>query len=137
MYLPSARLRTHLLRFLGVGSVALMIDLGGFYLLSTVVPTIAAKALSFVAATQFVFACSKYWTFADAAPGHGGWQFFQFNSLYLVTLVANTAVHSVVLYVTTVPSLGALLIASTTSTTINFLVQRHYIFIAPPPPTQE
>lgn len=113
-------------RFLIIGAGALIIDIGGYELLNLYLNGLAAKALSFIAATQFAYACNKYWTFAK--PERSGVEFLQFNTLYAATLGVNVAVHSALTNFTDTPSLLALLLASAGGTTLNFIGQRHWIF---------
>jgi len=119
----------HLARFLVVGACTVGVDFVVYRsLLLLQVPTVAAKATSFVVATMLAYVLNRRWTFSAEGDRR---TVIAFAGLYACTLVANVTVNSVVLRLARgVPADVeiAFLAAQAVSTTINFLVMRHLIF---------
>ena len=119
----------HLARFLVVGACTVATDFVIYQLLLLAhVPTVPAKATSFVVATVLAYVLNQRWTF-DAEGDRR--TVAAFVALYACTLVANVTVNSLVLHL--VDGVRgdveiAFLAAQAVSTTINFLVMRQLIF---------
>ena len=128
-------LRAQLVRFVLIGAVAALVDLGAYQLLllaGTWAPL--AKGVSFVLGTTTAYLLNRRFTFASSAGGRG--RFLGVVLLYASTFAVNVAVASVVLWLLEAPSVGtpplpalvAWFVAQACATTINFVVMRTVIF---------
>ena len=123
------------MRFVLVGGLAALVDLGVYQLL-LLVETWAplAKGVSFVLGTTTAYLLNRRFTFASARGGGG--RFVGFLLLYGSTFAVNLGVASLVLWLLDAPSVGtppvpalvAWFVAQACATTINFVVMRTVIF---------
>lgn len=128
-------LRAQLVRFVLVGGLAALVDLGVYQLL-LLVDTWAppAKGVSFVLGTTTAYLLNRRFTFASASGGRR--RFLGFLLLYGSTFAVNVGVASLVLWLLDAPSMGtppvpalvAWFVAQACATTINFVVMRTVIF---------
>ncbi|MBX3073501.1 GtrA family protein [Candidatus Obscuribacterales bacterium] len=121
-------------RFLVAGGSAVACDTAVYFLLLPFLPPSISKAISFIAGTIVAFLLNKFWTFKKPKRSHV--EIVKFICLYLSTLGANVAVNRVMLDVapTLIPMLKpyeaqfAFLAATGTSTVLNFLGQKFWVF---------
>lgn len=123
-------LSRQLQRFIIVGFTTVAIDFAvyGIILLFDT-PIAPAKAIGFIAGTIFAYFANKLWTFDRAKGGKN--VFVLFTALYLATLAINVVVNSAVIVLiseTEWAFLGAFLVATGTSATLNFLGMRSIVF---------
>lgn len=87
-----------------------------------------AKACSFLAGSLVAYVINKYWTFEQGGASHA--DVLKFGVLYASTLGANVAVNK--LSLTVLPGVYALafLAATGTSTVLNFIGQKYWVFKA-------
>ena len=126
------QLNGEILRFLLVGGVAAMVDLGLYLLLDALgLPTFAAKLVSFVAVGLLVYGAHKTITFRNRTPNHLV-SISQFLVLYATTLGLNVVANEVLLAVIPLPrdwQVGlAWLGATALSASVNFLGGKLIVF---------
>jgi len=121
-------LKKELSRFLVSGVSAVATDYGTYLLFQQWVDIAPAKGASFVAGSIVAFILNKYWTFEqpDDSFNHA----VRFTLLYLSTLGANVAVNAATLYLWPGFLTWAFLVATGTSTLLNFLGQKFWVFKA-------
>ncbi len=85
-----------LVRFIIVGLVNTLVDLGAFYLIGLIpgMPEIAAKAMSYVLGICNSFFWNKYWTFGAARSARGRREFALFFLVNLPPLAVNVVVFT-------------------------------------------
>jgi putative flippase GtrA len=128
-------LKAQLVRFVAIGAVAAVVDLGVYQLLLALgVWAPLAKGISFILGTTTAYVLNRRFTFASSKGGSG--KFLGFVLLYGSTFAANVAVASLVLWLMHAPSVGtppipglvSWFVAQAVATTINFIVMRTVIF---------
>ena len=128
-------LRAQLVRFVLIGGLAALVDLGVFQLL--LLPGLwapLAKGVSFVLGTTTAYLLNVRFTFASSTGGRG--RFLGFVVLYGSTFAVNVAVATLVLHLLgaptvdtpPLPALVSWFVAQACATTINFIVMRTVIF---------
>lgn len=117
--------RRELLRFLIAGSSAVAVDGGTYAVLLRYFSHWPSKMTSFILGSIVAFLLNKYWTFEKPEPS--GPEVIRFAVLYTTTLLANTLVNSGALWLTNQVFLSFLL-ATGTSTVLNFLGQKFWVF---------
>ena len=128
-------LRAQLVRFVLIGGVAALVDLGVYQLLllgGAWAPL--AKGVSFVLGTTTAYLLNRRFTFASSAGGRS--RFLGVVLLYVSTFAVNVAVASLVLWLLDAPTVGtpplpalvSWFVAQACATTINFVVMRTVIF---------
>ncbi len=118
--------KQELLKFLVTGILAVATDFSSYWLLSDLIPIDMAKGISFVLGSIVAFFLNKLWTFEHDSPMASA--AFQFACLYSLTFLSNVAVnHLSLVYVADIRLLGFLL-ATTTSTILNFIGMKHWVF---------
>jgi len=122
-------LKKQLSRFLVVGLSAVITDFTVYFILLTVLPHPPAKILSFIAGTLVAYIFNKYWTFEK--PHRSNYELITFFLLYTVTLVANVGVNTLALNLLPQYTLLAFLCATATSTILNFIGQKWWVFRDP------
>jgi len=124
-----------LMRFLFAGGSAVACDTVVYALLFPILPSPSvAKGISFISGTIVAFLLNKFWTFKK--PKRSGAEVAKFVCLYVSTLGANIAVNRLTLdhAASIVPMLKsyetqfAFLAATGTSTVLNFLGQKFWVF---------
>ena len=126
-------LRTQLVRFVLTGGLSAVVDFGLLVLLMALgLGHTAAKALSFVAGTTTAYLINRRWTFR-AEPSRR--RFLAVVVLYAVTFALQVGLFSLLFTALTRAGLGelavqviAFVIAQGVATTVNFVVQRAFIF---------
>jgi putative flippase GtrA len=121
-------------RFLIVGLLNTVVDLGAFYLLTLIpgMPDIAAKTISYVLGICNSFVWNKYWTFSAGSSQRGVREFAVFFAVNLPPLVVNIVVFTLLgLWVdsgSTWVRLGKAFAAAVISVAWNFLGSRYLAF---------
>lgn len=126
-------LSAQLVRFVLTGGLSAVVDFGLLVLLMHVgLGHTPAKALSFVAGTTTAYLINRRWTFR-AAPSRR--RFLAVVALYAVTFALQVGLFSLVYAVMTSHDFSrltiqvvAFVIAQGVATTVNFIVQRVFIF---------
>ena len=119
------KLKGELKRFLIAGLSAVGTDFITYYVMLNFLHHDIAKTLSFISGTVVAFVVNKYWTFERYEKGYK--QIFQFIILYSTTLFINVIVNRLVLNFAELVFL-AFLIATGTSTILNFVGQKWWVF---------
>ena len=114
--------------FLISGCLAVGTDFLVYFFLQTVYlwPASVAKALSFLAGTLVAYGLNKYWTFKQ--PGRSVREAGKFCLLYAITLGINVSVNKGVLAFFPQALLWGFLWATGTSTGLNFIGQKWWVF---------
>jgi len=115
-----------MLRFLVSGGLAVITDLVSYYLLIETLSTDSAKAISFVLGSIVAFFMNKIWTFESNSQTSTA--ILQFATLYTATFFANVAVNHLILQYAFNVTLIAFLFATATSTILNFLGMKFWVF---------
>jgi len=126
-------LRTQLVRFVLTGGLSAVVDFGLLVALMALgLGHTPAKALSFVAGTTTAYLINRRWTF-KAEPSRR--RFLAVVVLYAVTFALQVGLFSVLFTTLTDAGLSrlavqvaAFVIAQGVATTVNFVVQRTFIF---------
>ncbi|MGH3821345.1 MAG: GtrA family protein [Pseudonocardiaceae bacterium] len=124
-----SRLSTQLTRFVVVGGVAFVVDLGSYQALLTIGLWVhLAKAVAFIAGTSTAYLINRRWTFQGKG---GGAEYASIVALYGITFVVQVGMNAMMLALLP-PFHGeftcAFLVAQGLATVINFIVQRTVIF---------
>ena len=118
--------KRQLSRFIIVGCAAVATDfIFYFFLISSITHT-PAKTISFIAGTIVAYIFNKYWTFKRPKRSHA--EIFQFFILYTITLGVNVGVNTAILYLFPKYTLIAFFFATGTSTVLNFIGQKWWVF---------
>ncbi len=115
-----------MLRFLVSGGLAVLTDLVSYYWLVETLSTDSAKAISFVLGSIVAFFMNKIWTFESnnqTSTAHTT----IFNALHC-NFFANIAVNHLILQSTLNSTLIAFIFATATSTILNFLGMKFWVF---------
>lgn len=113
-------------RFLVVGTSAVITDFILYFLLINFLPPSVAKTISFIAGTVIAYIFNKHWTFEKS--GKTRYEIVKFIVLYSSTLSANVAINALFLYIFPEYILLAFLFATGTSTVLNFIGQKWWVF---------
>ena len=113
-------------RFLVAGVIAFTTDMLVYFMLLKFITHSPAKALSFILASVVAYLLNKYWTFNLKEKSL--MQVFNFTLLNTSTLGANVAVNKITLFILPYQVVLAFLCASGTSTVLNFLGQKFWVF---------
>jgi putative flippase GtrA len=119
-------LKKQLFRFLITGSSAVIIDSLIYYLLLNIFSTEISKAISFICGAAFAFVLNRLWTFNrnKQAIEH----LWRFIILYMITLTINVMVNKGCLLILPEQLTLAFLTATGTSTVLNFIGQKWWVF---------
>lgn len=121
-------------RFLVSGGSAVACDTTVYFLILPWVQPSLAKAISFISGTIVAYLLNKFWTFKKPKRSHI--EVLKFIGLYISTLGANVAVNrltldhaaAVVPFVKPFETQFAFLAATGTSTVLNYLGQKFWVF---------
>ena len=116
-----------IIRFVIVGGIAVIID-GIVYVLMVrflMIDHSISKRLSFIFGSIWAFLANKHFTFRSSAPV--GREMIIFSALYITTYLVNGWVHDITWEASSIDWLS-FLIATTTSTIINFVGQKFIVF---------
>ena len=114
-----------LLKFCVGGGSAVVIDFITYLLLSNIVQVSTAKAISYVVGATVGFVINKLWTFQCKKFKMS--EIMKYIVLYCCSAFANTFVNKIVLRLSS-SIIFAFLCATGTSTIINFLGQKFWVF---------
>jgi putative flippase GtrA len=115
-----------LIRFLFSGGAAVVTDFAVYYLLHPYTTYAVAKGISFVTGSIVAFLLNKYWTFGMNEYAHS--EVIKFAILYTLTLGANMGVNELCLTQLHFAVWLAFLFATGTSTVLNFIGQKWWVF---------
>jgi putative flippase GtrA len=121
-------------RFIVVGLINTLVDIGAFYLLSLIpgMPHTLAKGISYVLGICNSFFWNKYWTFGAAKSARGAREFAIFFAVNLPPLVVNIVVFRVLgIWLdsgSTAERMLKALVAAVVSVAWNFLGSRYFAF---------
>ncbi|MBI5196135.1 MAG: GtrA family protein [Nitrospirae bacterium] len=113
-------------RFIAVGLLAVGTDLSVYTLLLNFLTHSPAKAVSFISGTIVAYLLNKYWTFEQKKKSFS--EAVRFAALYASTLGVNVAVNKISLMLLPMWIFFAFLAATGTSTILNFLGQKFWVF---------
>lgn len=114
-----------ILKFLVGGGSAVIVDAVLYAILKMYIDFSAAKAISYIAGAAVGFVINKLWTFESKNFKIA--EILKYIILYICSALANTGVNKFVLWL--LPStIFAFLCATGTSTIINFLGQKFFVF---------
>ena len=114
-----------LLKFCVGGGSAVVVDFVVYLLLKNIVQVSTAKAISYVTGAAAGFVINKLWTFQCKKFKVS--EIIKYIALYICSAFANTLVNKFVLML--LPSVTfAFLCATGTSTIINFIGQKFFVF---------
>ena len=114
-----------ILKFLVGGGSAVIVDAIVYAILKQHINISLAKAISYVTGAAVGFVINKLWTFESKRFKID--EVFKYIVLYVCSALANTGVNRLVLLI--IPStVFAFLCATGTSTIINFLGQKFFVF---------
>ncbi len=119
-------LKKELPRFLVAGFSAVGTDLVTYLIMIDWLSKPVAKGASFILGSIVAFLINKYWTF-EAKPLKVQ-ETFAFVVLYVSTLSINVAVNHLVLYTFPLMLMLAFLMATGTSTVLNFIGMKFWVF---------
>jgi putative flippase GtrA len=133
LWLRVLRAAPQLRGFVFAGLVGTLIDYGFYHLYDQWLPPLFSKGLAFSSATLFVYWMNKFWTFKQ--PLHSKREISAFFALYTASMLASTSVEGAtagaVLPLLAHPrsiKLMAFVLATGTSTIINFIGQKFWVF---------
>ncbi len=119
-------LKKQLFRFVIVGCTAVATDFISYTFLLTFLDYAPAKSISFILGTVVAYLCNKHWTFER--PKHSQKEVYRFVVLYTTTLGVNVGINHATLLFFPGLVLIAFLCATGTSTILNFIGQRWWVF---------
>jgi putative flippase GtrA len=114
------------LRFIVSGGLAVSTDLISYYLLIDHISIDSSKAISFILGSIVAFTLNKLWTFQSKAQISVA--ALQFSILYTITFMANVSVNHITLFYIETITPVAFLLATGTSTILNFLGMKFWVF---------
>lgn len=127
-------LKTQLFRFAVSGGIAFVVDFGllSLFQLGFGLVEYQARSISFIAGTTTAYLINRRWTFRSEASRS---RFLAVASLYALTFAVNIGLQKGCSHLFTgwgwaeaVAMTGAFVIAQGVGTTVNFIVQRMFIF---------
>lgn len=123
----NTKTRKQLLRFICVGILAVLVDFLVYFMLIeiTSINYAVSKFISFYSGTLVSYIINKLWTFEQKQKSQK--QFWLFMILYMTTLGVNVGVNSIVLLIFN-NILFAFICATGTSTVLNFIGQKYWVF---------
>ncbi len=135
------KLKKELCRFIIAGCCAVATDCLFYYLLSHFLDLSISKGISFLLGTIVAYLINKYYTFEQKRKSKS--EIVRFLGLYISTLVANIFVNKIALillpmifkYILILNNfemikLFAFLCATGTSTILNFIGQKYWVFVS-------
>lgn len=120
------QIKKEISKYLIVGILAFGTDFLVYFFLLRFLSYSLAKAISFISACILAFTLNKYWTFSFKKKTFS--QMVKFTILNLSTLGANVAVNKLNLIIFPKLVTFAFLAASGTSTVLNFIGQKWWVF---------
>jgi len=121
-------LKKELKMFIMAGFSAVATDASTYYLLFNFLGHSPAKAISFISGSAVAYVLNKYLTFEQTRKSYP--EVLRFGMLYTTTLGVNVAVNKLSLTLLSGWVFAAFLIATGTSTVLNYLGQKFWVFKA-------
>ena len=121
-----SKTKRELKRFIIAGLFAVGTDLISYYLLLNILTHNYAKGISFLFGTIVAYFINKFWTFQKNEKSFK--ELIQFGLLYFFTLILNVIVNNITLELSGNIVLLAFIVATTTSTILNFVGQKWWVF---------
>lgn len=121
-----SKIRKEIKRFLVAGFSAVGTDLMVYYLLFNFLNKSFAKAISFICGTFVAYLLNKIWTFEQKRKSYS--EMLRFAILYTITLGVNISVNKISLLILPDFIFPAFLSATFTSTVLNFIGQKWWVF---------
>ena len=118
--------KKELARFIIAGCSAVATDTLVYFIFLNFLSPSPSKAISFIAGTIVAFLINKYWTFKQ--PKHSWKEIIKFSILYATTLGVNVSVNHLTLFILPGALIIAFLAATGTSTVLNFIGQKWWVF---------
>ena len=118
------------IRFIITGLSAVGVDLITYYLLMDLLTIDTAKAIGFIAGSIVAFFLNKIWTFENTSNIKSS--AIQFSLLYTITFFANVTINHLTLLLFSNLTLLAFLAATATSTILNFIGMKFWVFKVEP-----
>jgi putative flippase GtrA len=118
--------RQQLSRFLVTGLLAVGTDFCSYWLMIDSVPVDLAKGISFICGSVVAFVMNKLWTFEHNSTVSSS--ILNFSILYGLTFLANVSVNHITLIFFPEIKLLGFLLATATSTVLNFLGMKYWVF---------
>ena len=112
-------------KFLVGGGSAVIVDFLVYMILRRYIDLSVAKAISYVAGAIVGFLINKNWTFES--KGFSAGEIAKYIVLYAFSACANTIINRIVLFLVPI-TVFAFLCATGTSTIINYLGQKFFVF---------
>ncbi|MDP4267612.1 MAG: GtrA family protein [Bacteroidota bacterium] len=119
------RIKKQLIRFIVSGFSAVITDAAVYWILLHIISTSFSKGCSFICGSIVAYTMNKFWTFEQRHPSRN--EVIRFIVLYSFTLLVNIFINRLVLYIYEVKPL-AFLCSTATSTIINFIGQKFWVF---------
>ncbi|NOU87918.1 GtrA family protein [Paenibacillus sp. LMG 31460] len=113
-------------RFIIVGLLSVLIDSSSYFILKAFVQPSLAKGISFCLGTILAYLLNKQWTFEEKE--HQKVKIIKFVFLYLFSLSANVLVNKMSLLLFPEAYIFSFLAATGTSTVLNFIGQKWWVF---------
>lgn len=133
-FLRRDRITGQAVRFVIVGLMNTVVDLGAFYLLSLIpgLPIVAAKAVSYLLGICNSFVWNKLWTFSARHSARSGREFGIFFAVNLPPLLVNVIVFTLLgIWIdsgSSLARLGKAFTAGVVAVIWNFLGSRYFAF---------
>lgn len=121
-----SKTKRELKRFIVAGLFAVGTDLISYYLLLNILMHNYAKGISFLFGTIVAYLINKFWTFQKNKKSFK--ELIQFGLLYFFTLIINVIVNNITLELSGNIVLLAFIVATATSTILNFVGQKWWVF---------
>lgn len=121
------KIKKQISRFIMAGFSAVVTDTLVYFILINILDKSVSKGISFISGTIVAYVINKFWTFNK--PEHSIVEIIKFAILYSVTLCANVGVNKIVLGSFPDLLIFAFLCATGTSTILNFLGQKFWVFM--------
>ena len=121
-----SKIEKEISKYLVVGILAVSTDFSVYFLLLDFLNYSFSKGISFVCGCIVAYVLNKYWTFS--LKDRSIIEMFKFAMLYTTTLGANVVVNKISLMLFPRLVLFAFLAATGTSTVLNFIGQKWWVF---------
>ena len=118
-------IRTQVLRFIIVGSLAVLCDFVVYILTYKYIGVDISKIISFLSGSIVAYYLNKYWTFDRNKRSFS--EKFRFAFLYICTLLINIITNHLILDYSNHISIG-FIVATGVSTVLNFIGQKWWVF---------
>ncbi|MEK7658104.1 MAG: GtrA family protein [Patescibacteria group bacterium] len=112
-------------RFLIVGIFIVAADAAVYYSSLFFLEPWLAKAFAFICGTIVAYVANKFWTFKK--PGYSKKELIKFIILYMVAIVVNVAMNSLVLSLSN-SFVFSYVVATGASASLNFIGQKRFVF---------